>query len=233
MIGRRNPEPLPDLGAMSELLAPRAGERRGLQVGLAVAAVLHAAVFAVTWPSLARGERPPTTETARIFPVRVYEFTPPDPVEIQVPQPTFRPVAIPDADPDGPEPEPRPPDITVPFDPDPPMISVVVEPPPFPEEASDDPVWVGVDVQAPRVLHQVDPRYPEAARIIRKQGAVVLQLLIDEHGSVAAVTVLRGLPFGLTEAALEAVRQWRFEPSTVNRRPVAVRYNLTVQFRLE
>ncbi len=60
----------------------------------------------------------------------------------------------------------------------------------------------------------------------------MIELLIDQQGEVAETTVMHGLPFGLTEAALDAVRQWRFAPSTIDGRPVSVRYVISIHFRL-
>jgi TonB family protein len=56
--------------------------------------------------------------------------------------------------------------------------------------------------------------------------------LIDTEGRVANINVLRGLPFGLTENAVSAARQWLFEPCTLNGDPVSVRMTLTVRFNI-
>jgi TonB family protein len=62
---------------------------------------------------------------------------------------------------------------------------------------------------------------------------VILEAIIDRDGSVRDVRVLKPLPNGLDQAAMDAVRQWRFKPGTHNGEPVAVFYNLTVNFRLQ
>ena len=67
---------------------------------------------------------------------------------------------------------------------------------------------------------------------VHKEGAVILSLTIGRNGRIEAIEVLRQLPFGLTESAVEAARQWVFEPSTVRGRPVRVQYILTVRFSL-
>ena len=56
---------------------------------------------------------------------------------------------------------------------------------------------------------------------------------IDEQGNVTDVSVLKGLPMGLSEAAVEAVKQWKYKPATLNGKPVAVYFNLTVNFQLQ
>jgi protein TonB len=62
---------------------------------------------------------------------------------------------------------------------------------------------------------------------------VVLDAVIDTSGRVTEIDVLRALRFGLTKAAVRAVRTWRFEPACLDGRAVAVRYNLTVRFALK
>ncbi len=73
------------------------------------------------------------------------------------------------------------------------------------------------------------PLYPPQARAAGVQGAVVVEVIINELGAVTDARVVRSVPL-LDEAALAAVRKWRFEPSVVNGRAVPVRMNLTVNF---
>ena len=89
------------------------------------------------------------------------------------------------------------------------------------------------EVTAPRAIQKAPPKYTEEARKERIQGVVVLRLVIDETGAVSDVEVLKGLPLGLTETAIAAVEQWRFEPATYQGEPVSVLYNITINFRLE
>jgi TonB family protein len=77
------------------------------------------------------------------------------------------------------------------------------------------------------------PRYTEQARKAHIQGKVVLQVTIDAEGRVVNVRPLQELDGGLTEAAMAAAADWKFEPATLDGRPVSVYYNLTVNFRLE
>ena len=63
------------------------------------------------------------------------------------------------------------------------------------------------------------------------QGVVVLEAVISPSGSVTNVKVLRGVPL-LNDAAVNAVRQWRYTPTTLNGQPVAVVMTVTVNFRL-
>ncbi|HVT61547.1 MAG TPA: TonB family protein [Thermoanaerobaculia bacterium] len=78
----------------------------------------------------------------------------------------------------------------------------------------------------------VEPRYTEPARRAHLQGIVVLQATIDERGNVIDVRPVKLLPMGLTEEALNAVRQWKFTPATLQGRPVKVFFTLTVNFEV-
>jgi TonB family protein len=94
-------------------------------------------------------------------------------------------------------------------------------------------VRVGGEVKAPKVLKKVDPVYPEDARLARVSGIVIVEVVIDRTGHVVDGVVLKPLPFGLSESALDAVKQWIFEPGTVKGSPVDVIFTLTVNFKLD
>ncbi|HJV48130.1 MAG TPA: energy transducer TonB [Geothrix sp.] len=81
------------------------------------------------------------------------------------------------------------------------------------------------------VLHRVDPVYPEFARRARIQGPVVLLMTVDEQGQPTQVQVLEGHP-AFHEAAVQAARQWRFEPARMDGRPVSATFRLTLKFAL-
>ncbi len=91
---------------------------------------------------------------------------------------------------------------------------------------------VGGGVSAPRVLSSPDPEYSEEARKAKYQGTCVLWLIVDPNGRPRDVKVARSLGMGLDEKAIEAVRQWKFEPAMKDGRPVAVQINVEVNFRL-
>jgi TonB family protein len=97
----------------------------------------------------------------------------------------------------------------------------------------DDPVLsVGHGVTAPRPLNSPDPEYSEEARIAGLQGKCVLSLVVDSEGKPQEVRVSRSLGKGLDEKSIEAVRNWTFEPARKNGKPVAVRINVVVTFRI-
>ncbi len=107
------------------------------------------------------------------------------------------------------------------------------EPPPPLEEHEGPVTWeAGGEVTEPVRVGGPDPVYSVAAQMARFTGSVVLECVIGKDGTVESVKVVKPLPFGLTESATEAVRQWRFRPSTLNGKPVAVVYVLTVNFNL-
>ncbi|HEX9493540.1 MAG TPA: energy transducer TonB, partial [Thermoanaerobaculia bacterium] len=97
----------------------------------------------------------------------------------------------------------------------------------------DKPVRVGGDVQAPVAINRIEPQYTELARKARIEGVVIIEAIIDRNGSVTDARVLKPLPLGLDQSALEAVKRWKFKPGTLNGQPVPVIYNLTVIFRLQ
>ena len=87
-------------------------------------------------------------------------------------------------------------------------------------------------VKEPRRLHYVRPAYTEAARRKRTQGAVVLDVVIERDGSVGPIKVIMPLGDGLTESAIEAVRQWRYESTVLDSQPIAVLMIVTIHFSL-
>jgi protein TonB len=92
-------------------------------------------------------------------------------------------------------------------------------------------VRVGTDIEAPRKLVHVAPRYPPDALQARLQGKVILECTIGTDGRVEKVEVKRGSPL-LDDSAREAVRQWVYEPTRLNGVPVPVIMTVTVDFSL-
>ena len=98
----------------------------------------------------------------------------------------------------------------------------------------DTPVYkVDGDITDPKKISAPPPQYPEDCRAERVMGLVVLDTVIDATGTVVDVSVERSPDNRLSEAAMDAIRSWVFEPATLEGKPVAVRYVLTVNFRLE
>jgi protein TonB len=94
------------------------------------------------------------------------------------------------------------------------------------------PLRIGGDVTAPMKITDVAPAYPAVARDARVQGRVILEVTLNEAGEVADVRVLRPLPM-LDQAAIDAVRQWRYTPTLLNGVPQPVVMTVTVDFSLD
>ena len=93
------------------------------------------------------------------------------------------------------------------------------------------PVRIGPGLVAPRKIFHVDPLYPSIARSAHVEGVVILEAVIDRSGRVESARVLRSTPM-LNQAALDAVRQWRFTPTLLNGVAVPIVMTVTVTFRL-
>lgn len=91
---------------------------------------------------------------------------------------------------------------------------------------------IGGGVSEPIPIFRPEPEYSEEARKAKFQGAVMLQIIIDENGRTRDIRVIRPLGLGLDEKAIEAVQKWRFKPSTKDGRAVPVQANVEVNFRL-
>jgi len=87
-------------------------------------------------------------------------------------------------------------------------------------------------VTVPRAIYDPDPDYTDAARLQKLQGTVGLWIVVSADGRVQEIHLRRGLGSGLDEKAIEAVRNWRFEPARKDGEPIAVRVNLDVEFRM-
>jgi protein TonB len=103
-------------------------------------------------------------------------------------------------------------------------------PPPPPPKAPAR-IKLGGQVQAAKIVAQPQPLYPALARQARIQGNVVLHAIIDKDGRVGQLEVVSGHPL-LVQAALDAVKQWRYQPTQLNGDPVEVDTTITVSFVL-
>ena len=99
-----------------------------------------------------------------------------------------------------------------------------IPPAPRPGDPIRDP-----EVRA-RLLQSAEPVYPEDARRRRISGMVILEIVIETDGRVSAGRVLKPLPFGLNQAAVDAVGKWRYSPAMDRGRPVRSLQQVTVKF---
>lgn len=88
------------------------------------------------------------------------------------------------------------------------------------------------EVKPPRLVKRIEPAYPDIARLSQVQGVVILEATTDIYGRVVAVRVLRSIAL-LDAAAIDAVRQWVYEPLLINGRPRPVTFTVTVTFVLK
>jgi protein TonB len=93
------------------------------------------------------------------------------------------------------------------------------------------PVRVGGNIREPTKTQSAEPVYPALARAAGVQGVVILEVTIGADGVVSDAQVLRSIPL-LDQAALDAVRQWRYEPTLLNGVPTPVILTVTVNFVL-
>jgi protein TonB len=100
-----------------------------------------------------------------------------------------------------------------------------------PPPAATRPIQVSGGVSQGFLIQQVRPAYPAPAIAARVQGPVVLNALISRGGTIENLRLVSGHPM-LVQAALEAVRQWRYRPYLLNGEPVEVETQITVNFTL-
>ena len=81
------------------------------------------------------------------------------------------------------------------------------------------------------LIYRVDPDYPAMARAGHVQGEVVLEVTIDKTGNISRATVVKG-PTLLVDAALAAVKQWKYRPYVQDGNPIEVESTVTVRFHL-
>ncbi|MGB9764737.1 MAG: energy transducer TonB [Candidatus Saccharicenans sp.] len=88
------------------------------------------------------------------------------------------------------------------------------------------------EIKPPKLIKKVDPVYPEEARKAGVEGIVILEVTTDQFGRVASVRVLKSVPL-LDEAAIDAVKQWVYEPVIIDGKPKPIVFTVTVNFQLK
>lgn len=107
------------------------------------------------------------------------------------------------------------------------VVGGIPAPPPPPQA----PVRVGGNIKPPTKIKDVLPIYPPIAQSARVSGVVIIEATIGVDGSVTDARVIRPVAL-LDQAALDAVRQWKFSPTTLNGVAVPVIMTVTVNFTL-
>lgn len=229
----------PKGGEMSAMLRTYYGASEEESKPLKVATIISIAFYTLMmWIVFPEAKRVVTEEKKAEKAVVIKQFKLPPPRKKEPPKRTTtatvktktRAIPIPDPTPDEPEPYQEWAEIVDEYEPPPPNTEFDFGPPQLPPE----PLRVGGDVSPPVKIKDVYPKYPELARKARIEGIVILEAIIDENGNVVKARILRspGKAFGFDDAALEAVKQWKFKPGLQNGVPVPVIYALTVQFKL-
>ncbi len=98
--------------------------------------------------------------------------------------------------------------------------------------ADKHPLKLSGPVVEAQLISRIEPHYPPLAIQTRQEGTVVLHAIISRDGRISALEVVSGSPF-FVQAALDAVRQWRYRPTLLNGEPVEVETTITVEFRLQ
>ena len=104
-------------------------------------------------------------------------------------------------------------------------------PPPPPKPTTPKRIRVGGQVEAAKLIYKPTPEYPPLAKMARIQGTVRLEAIIAKDGTIQDLKVLSGHPL-LVKSALDAVKQWRYQPTLLNGEPVEVVTEIDVNFTL-
>ena len=102
---------------------------------------------------------------------------------------------------------------------------------PPPPKATPSRIRVGGNVQAAKMLRQIMPVYPPIAKTAHISGTVVLRAVIGKDGTVQDLQYVSGPPL-LMKSAMDAVKQWRYQPTQLNGEPVEVDTTISVVFTL-
>lgn len=89
------------------------------------------------------------------------------------------------------------------------------------------------EVKPPKLVKKVNPVYPEEARKAKVEGVVILGARIDKEGQVSRVIVQKGMDPLLNQAAVDAVKQWKYEPMIIKGKSVEALFTVTVRFALK
>jgi periplasmic protein TonB len=111
-------------------------------------------------------------------------------------------------------------------------IAAPPPPPPPPPPAPKTPVRIGGQIQAPALVKRVEPIYPDLAVLAKVTGTVILEAVVTVDGSVESVRVLRSVKF-LDNAAIEALKQWRYSPLVLNGEPTPFVLTVTLSFSIK
>ena len=116
------------------------------------------------------------------------------------------------------------------------VVGHVRRPPQAPLAVTPHRIRVGGNIQATKLTYQVKPLYPENLQQQGIEGTVLLRAIITKDGSLNAPSIMVISTLAnpeLAKAAIDAVKQWRYEPTLLNGEPVEVATTITVHFKLQ
>ncbi len=232
-MSRHNASTIHGFGVIDRASAneEHATEQFALRFAVLFAISLHVGLFLLRWADPLPFIR--TEMSPRPRPFQIVEFAP-KPLTPVAPQPEMTGTRV--LIPGPPDIAPEPIQVIQALPPSPHFTANEIElaipdAPPLPQ--LDTVLEVGGEVAAPVKIFGSQPGYTEIARRTRIEGVVELALVIDRAGDVRDLQVIRSLSMGLAESAVEAVRDWRFQPATLlDGTPVPVRYQLLIHFTL-
>ncbi|MFQ5766555.1 MAG: energy transducer TonB [Acidobacteriota bacterium] len=211
-------------------------DRRPTEIAILAAILFHVFILYVSFPSFNMSS--PTVNPEKVIYVRTWR--PPPPPKKEPPKPVkekklkTKKIPIPDPTPEEPEPikepEPEPEPEPLPVD-----AIALIGVPDLPPTANTGPLIAGsAGVSEPVAIYKPRPEYPEMARKAGIQGKVFLQAVISSDGTVKDASVLSSTSTnaGFEEAALKAVKTWRYKPAEQNGRPVDVLFTIVVNFTI-
>ena len=220
------------LGGGQAYLLTLEEEKRPLRWAILAAFVFHVILLVVSFPELTAAPRDETIHRP-LYVVQPVRFKPPAPSQTRkVPKKKTRKIPIPDPTPDLPEPileEDEPVELDLDLD----SIGDFLDIPPAPSGGPGGAIAVRGDVRPPVKIVFPQPRYTEEARKARIKGVVILQAIVDATGKVSRIKILKDLPQGLGQSAVDTVKSWEFKPATLKGEPVPVYFNLTISFSLQ
>jgi TonB family protein len=102
-----------------------------------------------------------------------------------------------------------------------------------PIKADPDPVYEpGGDITRPKLVHSVEPAFSTKSNEAFIEGTVTVSAVVSTHGNLTDMQVVKGLSAAQNRSALDALKEWRFEPGTKYGKPVNVRIKIQVDFHL-
>jgi hypothetical protein len=112
------------------------------------------------------------------------------------------------------------------------FAALQVVPPTRNSELDFNRLVIGHQGNLPKCYYSPQPAYTEDARILKINGSVVAEAIVTQDGAVKDLIILKGLPCGLSESMIAALKTWRCKPALIDGKPVAVRTQFEVTYRL-